>query len=107
MQSDLAPVGSKAMLPQVDALPLAQREATSGDRDGKMDAGQRRTNVRGHVVGALVAVTKEWIAVGYQAREEAIEILAHVGIGILLHDKARRGMANEKRQHTLSYPARR
>jgi len=32
VQGDLAPVGSKAMLPQVDALPLAEREASSGDR---------------------------------------------------------------------------
>jgi hypothetical protein len=65
MQCDLATVGSKAMLPEIDSLPLAEHEASPGERDGKMDAGQRRTNVRGHVVGTLVAVAKEWIAVGH------------------------------------------
>ncbi len=70
-----------------------------------MDAGQRRTNVRGHVVGTLVAVAKEWIAVVHQTGEEAIEILAHFGIRILLHDKARGRMTNEKRQDPFPYPA--
>lgn len=93
------------MLPQVNALPLAEREATSGDRDRKMDAGQRRANVRGHVVRALVAVPEEWIAVGHETGEEAIQIPARVGICILLHDKARRRMANEQRQDTLPYLA--
>ena len=52
----------------------------------------------GHVIGTLVAMVEERVAIGYKAVEETLEISAHVGIDILLHDKARGRVANEKRQ---------
>ena len=66
-----------------------------------MDAGQGRTNVRGHVVGTFVAVAEERIAVCHQPGEKAFEIPEHFGVCILLHDKARGGMTKEKRQDTV------
>lgn len=100
MQGHLASVRPESVFPQVDALPCTEREAPVQEWNRKLYSGQRRADVGGHVIGALVAVVKERVAIGYKAGEETLEISTHVGIDILLHDKARGCVANEKRQQT-------
>ena len=97
MQCDFTFMRTQPVLPQIDALPRAQREAGAGERNRELDGGQRGANVSRHVIGTFVAMTEEHIAIGHEAGEETLEVAAHVGIGIFLNDEARRGVANEER----------
>src|SRR6476661_2844166 len=90
MQRDFAFMRPQPVLPKIDALPRAQREAGAGERNRKLDGGQRGANVSSHVIGTFVAMAEERIAIGHETREETLEVAAHVGIGILLDDESRR-----------------
>ena len=74
MQGDFAPMRTNPVLPAVDPLPCAQREASARERNRELDRGQRGTDMRRHVIGSLVAVPEEGIAIGHQASQEAFEI---------------------------------
>jgi hypothetical protein len=100
MQGHLASVWPESVFPQVDALPRTEREAPVREWNRKLHSGQRRADVGRHVIGALVAMLEERVAIGYKAGEETLEISAHVGIDILLHDEARGRVAKKKRQQT-------
>ena len=102
MQGDFAPVRTNPVLPEVDPLPSAQREAAAGERNRQLDRGQRGADMRGHVVGSFVAMPEQRVAIGYEASQEAFEISEHVGIGILLHDQTGGCVADEQRETTFA-----
>jgi len=54
--------------------------------------------VRRHVVRPFVAVAQQRVAIRDEPREEALEVPAHVGIRVLLHQQACRRVADEERQ---------
>ena len=106
MHGHLTSVRPESVFPQVDALPRSEREASIREWNRKLHSGQRRADVGGHVIGALVAMVEERVAIGYKAGEETLEISAHVGIDILLYYEARGCVANEKRQQTAFHAGR-
>jgi hypothetical protein len=59
--------------------------------------------MRGHVIGAFVAMPEQRVAIGHQPSQEAFQIAPHVRIGIFLHDQARRRVAHEKRQQAVCH----
>src|SRR6187399_3206990 len=97
VERDLAPERLEPVLPDVDALPDAERQTALGDWDRQLHGGERRAHVRRHVVESLVAMAKDRIAVRDEAGEEAIEIGAHLGRRVLLDQQARRRVADEER----------
>ena len=50
MQHDLAAMRSAAMFDQKDALPCSERRRAADDGNGEMRLGERRANMRGHIV---------------------------------------------------------
>ena len=79
---------------------LAEAELPVEERDAERGLGERRLDVRRHVVGPLgvVLVAHPWlVAVGDKAGEEALQVGPHGGIGVLLDDQAGRGVADEDR----------
>ena len=51
--------------------------------------------MRRHVVWPLICMPVECIAIGHQAREECVEIVANIRIGIFLNDQGCRCVADE------------
>jgi len=88
MQGHLASMRPKPVLPKIYALPCTQHEEPATERNRKLHRRQRRADVGGHVIRALVAVPEERIAIRNEAGQETFEISPHVRIGILLHDQA-------------------
>ena len=80
------------MLKQIDTLPGPQSELSLHDRNCKLDAGQDRADMRGHVVGALFGVPISAAFLWRNAIEERLEISANVRRGVLLDEQSGRGM---------------
>ena len=57
--------------------------------------------MRRHVVRTFLLVRKQRVAVADQPGKKAFQIAPHVRVGILLDEKACRGVANEERQQAL------
>ena len=96
---------AKPVLPQVDALPCAEREASHRQWNRKLDRGQRRADVGWHVIGALVTMAEQRVPIRYQSSEEAFEVFTHLRIGILLHEQARGRVTYEKREQPVFHVA--
>src|SRR6476646_5112231 len=94
------------VLPEMDPLPGAEREPAMAERDRELGRREGGAHVGRHVVGAFVAMAKERVAVGNEAREEAVEIGANVRVGVLLDHKAGRGVADEQREQSGAETAR-
>src|SRR6185437_11462127 len=60
--------------------------------------------MRRHVVRAFGIVLEEWIAVGRQARGEALQITPHFRVRILRHAEARAGVAQEQVTEPRAHP---
>ena len=84
-----------AVLAEVDALPGADREAAAGDRQRERRAEQRRLDVGGHVVGALDRVGPVARVLGDGLVEVGLEVVAHVGRGVLVERQRGAGVADE------------
>src|SRR5688572_24458947 len=67
---DAASVRLKSMFPEINSLPRAQSEARRDNRDAEIHAGQRRANVRRHVVITLAGMLEERFAVRHEPGEE-------------------------------------
>jgi len=91
VQHQLATVRRRAVLEQVDALPGAEHRPAAIDRDRELGLGERRLDVRGHVVRPFVLVPIGG-ALGDQAAEEGFEIGAGVRRGVLLHQQRGRAV---------------
>jgi hypothetical protein len=101
MQRHFAAMRARAVFPEIDALPRAEREAATGQRNRQLHGGQRRSDMRGHIVRPFIAMPVQRIAIDDQPREESIEIAANIGVGVLLNHQARGRVANEQRQQTF------
>ena len=93
---DRARAAVVAVLAEVDPLPGAEREAPVADRDRHRRADQQRLDVRGHVVGPLGRVLEVGRVLRHRAREPALHVAAHVGIGVLVDRQRRRGVLDEQ-----------
>ena len=72
------------MFPEINSLPGAQRQAAVHNGDGKINRGQRRTNMRRHVVVPLGCMNIKRIAIGNEPLEESLQIPLHVRVRVLL-----------------------
>ena len=87
---DERPVAASApMLPEIDALPSAQREPPAADRDADARRGKGRLDVRGHVIGTLLGMGEVGIAFRDKSIEPRFQVRPGARIGVFLHDKAR------------------
>ena len=75
------------MLPQVDSLPGSECKLAASNGHGEMGRRQHCTYVSRHVIGTLVDVGEEGVSVWNQTREEGVEILPHIGVGVFLDDQ--------------------
>ena len=92
MHADRSPVRMAAMFPKVNSLPCAQLQSAAAEGNGEVDAGERGTNVGGHVVGAFGGVDEEAVAIGNELCEECFEIAAHVRVGVFLDQERGAGV---------------
>src|SRR5690606_33913868 len=83
------------MLPEVDPLPGAEREATVSHGNVEAYRGERALDVRRHVIGPLVCMPEPRGVLGNELVEELLEILTRGGIGVLLDAEARGRVADE------------
>ena len=80
-------VRGRAVLPNIETLPGAEREVPFDDRDADRRLRQHAANVRGHVVIALGRMREKPISIGHEARDEGFEIATHRWIRVLAHDQ--------------------
>lgn len=89
------------VLPEEHALPGAEGAAASCHRDAQGGLGERRSDVRGHVVWPLGGVDEERVPVGNETLEESIEVSLNVGIGVLVDDQRGARVVYEHRAQAL------
>jgi hypothetical protein len=95
VDDDLPRMRASAMLEKVNALPRAEQEAPTRNRNCQRCLRQRALDVCGHVVGTLGSVYEERIALRHQVLEKGEQISLDVGIGVLLYQQGSRGMPAE------------
>jgi len=86
---------SGAMLEDVHALPRAQAHASTCHRYRKLREGERGSDMRGHVVRSFGRVYIEVFFLGDKAIEKPIQVVDHVGVGILLNGERGRRVLDE------------
>jgi hypothetical protein len=93
---------SRAVFPQVNSLPGAEREPAGVQRQGKVHGGQRGADVRGHVVSALGGMAEQRVAVRHEPRKKCVEVEPHIRIGVFLNQQRGGGVAQMQRQQTVA-----
>jgi len=86
------------MLEQVQALPRTEGEAAAVDRDAQMRLRQRRTDMRGHVVGPFRGVAVIVGVLRHQSFEEIGHVGGDIGVRVLLYDQRSGSMPAEDGQ---------
>src|SRR5581483_7019459 len=102
MHDQLALAAVAAMFPEVNALPSAKAELALHDGNGKRRGGERGLDVRRHVVRSFGVVLIERIALWHESIQPALEVVLRGGIGVLLDDEARGGVADEERAQAVA-----
>ena len=97
----LPPMRGVAVLEEKDPLPSTQCHTTSDDGDGLAGAGHRHAQVAGRVIGPLHGVNMPVLAVGCDAVEKLVQVLAGGGIGIFENHETRAGVADKDRHDAL------
>src|SRR5436190_6685911 len=87
-----APMGMGAVFPQINPLPGAERQFSTRNRNRDVYGGQRRPNVRGHIIFTFLGVFENRIPVRDEPRKKAFEIAPHFRISILLDNQRRGGV---------------
>ena len=98
MHGDSSLMRRMPVFPQVNSLPGSECGPPLCYGYGQIDCGQRRPNVRRHVVFAFNGMKEKRITVRREASEEALQIATHVGIGVLLDEERSGGMAQVQSQ---------
>ena len=93
-----------AVFPEVNALPRAKGKPAAHNRNGKIDGGERRPNVRRHIVLSFRGMNKQRVTVRHQPGEKAFQVAPHVRVGILLDQQGRRCVANVKGYQAILKP---
>ena len=87
-QTQFSAAAVVAVFAKPDTLPGAEGEAVDAaagfDRQGELGAEQTGEHVGGHVVVAFEGVAEVGQVAGYQAAQEGIHVVAHVGVGVLV-----------------------
>lgn len=94
------------MFPQKDPLPGSQCEVPIDNWNPERGAGQRRLDMRGHVIGTFRGVSVERVVLGYQSFEPVLEVRSGGWVRVLLDRQAGRGVPNEDGTETLTDIAR-
>src|SRR5436190_23582095 len=76
-----------AVLPKINSLPGSECEFPICDWNRNVHCGERRADVRRHVVLSFRRMFENCVAVRHEARKEFLEVAAHFGIGIFLDDE--------------------
>ena len=97
MQGDLSLMRRTPVLEQINPLPSPQSELALQDRNRELHAGQDRTDVGGHVIGAFVRVPIVTI-LRRHAVEKCLKIGPNVPRGVFLYDQSGRGMPAKQGQ---------
>ena len=92
------------MLEQIDALPGAKRKPALGDGDRQRHGGERRLDVRGHIVRpfggvhdpAHGRVVGRW----HKPAKEGVEVAAYVRVSVLLDQQRAGCVAHEDGEET-------
>ena len=71
MRHHAAAMRVRAVFPQINSLPRAEREFAVRNRNGHVHGRERGADVRGHVVVAFGGVIEDCIAIGHEPREAA------------------------------------
>ena len=100
VQHHFAPVRRVAVFEHINALPGTQRQPAFVQRDADTGLCQGRADVRRHVVGPFGGMAEARAAFG-EIREEILQILLHIRIGIFLDQQRGRGMADETGQKAI------
>ena len=103
MQDDLSTVRTDAVFEEVDALPGSEGEFAVYKRNRQVHLGKGRFEVSRHVVrtfGVMPIRTGLGPGLGREAIEEGLEVGAHGGIGVLLDEEGRGGVATEDGEQT-------
>jgi hypothetical protein len=98
MQSDLAASRRAPMLEQINPLPCPQGELALQDRNCELHAGQRRADVRRHVIGAFIPVPISPRFLRRHAVEIRLQISAYVRRGVLLNEQSGGGVPTKQGQ---------
>jgi hypothetical protein len=94
-------VWGKPMFPKVNTLPGSERNCAMGNWDGKVHCGEGRSDMSRHVILAFVVVDEQGIAILYKASKEALQIAAHIGVGVFLDQERGGRMANVQSQEAI------
>ena len=82
-EHDAALMATLAVLPEEDALPSAETEATIYEWDDFCSTGEGHFDMAGHIVGPLVGMGKVRIIFWYQTVDETFEVAPRRGIRVL------------------------
>jgi hypothetical protein len=94
------------MLEQINPLPGAQGELTLHDRNRKLHTGQRRADMGGHVVGALLRVPIPPRLPRREAIEKSLEIGANIRCCVLLNEQSGRRVPTKQGEKAGLQPVR-
>src|SRR5436190_18963650 len=94
MRNYLSVMWRLAMFPKINALPSPKAELTAADRDREVHRGERRADMRRHVVVSFGRVDENRVPVGHKPGEELFQIPPHVRVGIFLNEQGRRSVAH-------------
>ena len=86
------------MFEKIDSLPCAQRKPSIHDRNGEVGLGERRADVRRHVVGTFHGVPIIRMMLRSEPFEEVAQIGDHIRIGVLLNGERGGCVLAEQRQ---------
>ena len=75
------------MLEYIEALPCAERQLASDERNRQAGPGQGGSDMRCHVVGTFCGVPVTFAVLRDELFEEVAHIERDVGVGILLYDQ--------------------
>ena len=103
VEREAAPVRPAAVLEQIDALPGAEREPAAEQRDGELDLGEDRPQMRRHVVRPLVAMGVGGGILRREPGDPRLDVGAHLGRGILLDEQRGGGVAAEEGEQAFGH----
>ena len=106
MQRYLPTTWGAPMLKQINPLPRSQGELTPHDWNRKLHAGQRRADMGGHVVGALLCVPIPPRLLRREAIEKGLEIGANICCGVLLNEQSGRRVPTKQGEKAGLQPVR-
>ena len=101
VQSDAAFVRSTPMFEQINTLPGSERRPAVDHGNRHLDLSERRSQMRGHIVGAFVVVVVEVRVLRCDSLEECFQIRTYFRRGVLLDQQRRRCVGTEDRHQPV------